>query len=101
MVFIDVVQIWYRRERLLYVPTAFILRQLCNHHDLFTFLQRQRYVHTMLHKTTLHLFHIRSVLHMSVVGLYQVLTASLARPAIKYKYFSKFFLFSLVFQLLS
>ena len=83
------------------VLTASILRQSRNHHDRFTFLPRQRYVHTTLNKTTLHLFHVRPVLNTSVVRLYQVLTASMSRPAIKYKYLTEFLTFSLVFPLLS
>ena len=38
---------------------------------------------------------------MSIVRLYEVLIASMARPAIEYKYFNQFLSFSLVFQLLS
>ena len=83
------------------VLIASILRQSHNHHDRFMFLPRQMYVHTTLYKTTLRLFHVRPVLNTSVVRLYEVLTASMARPAIKYKYLTKFLTFSLVFQLLS
>ena len=83
------------------VLTASILHQLRNHHDHFTFLPRQRYVHTTMYKTTLPLFHVRPVLNTSVVCLYQVLIASMARQAIKFKYFTKILTFSLVFQLLS
>ena len=83
------------------VLTASIPRQLRNHHDRFTFLPRQRYVHTTLYKITLRLFHVRQVLNTSVVRLYQVLTASMVRPAIKYKYLTEFLIFSFVFQLLS
>ena len=71
-----------------------------NQHDRFTFLPRQG-KHTTLYKTTLRLFHARSVLNKSVVRLYQVVTASMARPAIKYKYLTEFPTFSLVFQFLS
>ena len=52
------------------VFTVSILRQLHNHHDRFTFLQRQRYVQTRLYKTTLRSFYVHSVLNMSVVHLY-------------------------------
>ena len=83
------------------VLTVSLLRRLRYHHDRFTFLPRQRYVHTTLYKTTLRLFHVRPVLNTSIVRLYQVLTASMARPTIKYKYLTEFLTFSLVFQLLS
>ena len=83
------------------VLTASILRQSRNHHDRFTFLPRKRYVHTTLYKTTLRLFHVRPVLNMFVVRLYQVLAASMARPAIKYEYLTEFLTFSLAFQLVT
>ena len=73
-------------------PTAFLLRPyyVSYVNDRFTFLPRQRYVHTTLYKTSLRLFHVGHVLNTSVVLLYQVLTASMAHPAIKYiyKYFT-------------
>ena len=84
-----------------FVLTVSILRQLRSHHDRFTFLQRQRYAHTKLYKTTLCLFHVRSVFYTFVVRLHQVLIASMACPAITYKYFTEYLTFSLVFQLLS
>ena len=83
------------------VLTASILRQLRNHHDCFTFLQRQRYVHTTFSKDNITFVYVCSVLNTSVVRLYQVHIASMARPAIQYKYFTEFLTFSLVFQLLS
>ena len=83
------------------VLTASILCQLRNHHDCFTFLQRQRYVHTTFSKDNITFVYVRSVLSTSVVRLCQVHIASMARPAIQYKYFTESLTFSLVFQLLS
>ena len=83
VVFIDIVQAWYRRESLHCVPTVFLLRPYCV--TIFIFLPRERYVHTTLYKTTLRLFHVRPVLNTSVVRLEQVLIASMARSVIEYK----------------
>ena len=87
-------------ESLHYLPTAFLLYSYCVHTTSITYPPRSFQISaktkvrsTTLYKTTLSLFHICSVLNTSVVCLYEVLIASMVRPAIKYKYFTEFLKF--------
>ena len=68
----------------------FMLGQQCTHHNQSMLLLWQRYIHTTLYKTTLHLLYICLVLHMPTVCLQQILIASISRPTIQYKYFTEF-----------
>ena len=84
--------------RCYYVPTAFLLRPYYVNYVTTTIVSRFYHVHTTLYKTTLRFIHVRPVLNKSVVRLYQVLTASMARPAIKYKYLTEFLTFHMCFN---
>ena len=101
VVFIDVVQTWYGRKSLHYVPTAFLLRHYYVNY-VTTIVSRFCQGKGTFIPCCIGQHYVCSTFIWCLTRpLYQVLFASMARPAIKYKYFTEFLTFPLVFQLLS
>ena len=101
VVFINIVQTWYGWESLHYIPTGFLLPPYYVNYVTTMIVSRFCKGKGTFIPHCIRQQYVCPVLNTSVVRMYQVLIVSIACLAIKYKYFTKFLTFSLVFQLLS